>query len=314
MHGRWSNALVVMLWFATMGWLVSAKVLPSLLVGDPPSYHRIANAQKQDPPVGWRVLLNGCSIGWAISETQSPSSGLTIVRGWVHFDRVPLRETMPGWLQMLSQLLGRSVDNLQLDARNELVLDPLGRLTRFESSVHVDPFNEAIYTRGNVDGRQLELVVRAGGVPLTTQVFLPSNAIVTDALSPQCELPGLRAGQKWTVPVYSPLWPAGSPLEIIHAVVKDTQSIVWNGDLASCRLVEYRNDPGDRTAGNSKNSPRGRLWVRPDGVVLRQEMLLFDSTIVFDRMSDTEAKTLLQNAGPEWWTSKKNDRNGTQHD
>ncbi|MEN6557114.1 MAG: hypothetical protein ABFC54_02925 [Thermoguttaceae bacterium] len=314
MYGRWFNPLVVMLWLSTMGWLLYAKVMPSLLVGEPPNYRRIINAQKHNPPVGWCIALNGRSIGWAISEIQSLPNGLAAVRGWVHFDNLPLQQTMPGWLRTLTQLLGRPIDNLQMDARNDLLIDPLGRLVRFESSIHVDPFNEAIYARGAVDGRQLELVVRAGGVPLTTQVFLPSNAILSDALSPQCELPGLRAGQHWTVPVYSPLWPAGSPLEIVHAVVTGLDTIFWNGDVVSCWLVEYRNDPGDRTAGNSKNGPRGRLWVRFDGAVLRQQMLLFDSTIVFDRMSDIESKTLLQSAGPEWWISEKTARNRTQHD
>ena len=45
MYSRWFNAAVVVLWLATMSWLVTEKVLPPLLVGEPPSYHQVIEAQ-----------------------------------------------------------------------------------------------------------------------------------------------------------------------------------------------------------------------------------------------------------------------------
>ena len=41
MHSWRFNTAVVILWLATMSWLVKEKVLPPLLVGEPPNYSRI---------------------------------------------------------------------------------------------------------------------------------------------------------------------------------------------------------------------------------------------------------------------------------
>jgi len=302
MHGRWVNAVVVMLWLATMSWLMTEKVLPPLIIGEPPSYSRIVDAQRSSPPVGWRVAMGGREFGWALGEAYLHPSGLTAIHGWVHFDHLPLRETMPGWLCALSRLLTRPIDGIQLDSRSEVLIDPLGRLVRFDSSVQVTPFDEVITARGMVEDRQLEIAVRAGGATITNVVNLPNNALLCDALSPQSELPGLRAGQKWTVPVYSPLCPAGSPLEIVHAEVERLEPIYWNGESVNCWTVAYRGDSGSR-AGKNK-TPRGMLWVRRDGAVLRQQTMLFDSVLVFERMADDEAARLARSAGRQWWLSE----------
>ena len=36
MYSRWSNVAVVILWLSAMGWLMAEKVLPPLLIGEPP--------------------------------------------------------------------------------------------------------------------------------------------------------------------------------------------------------------------------------------------------------------------------------------
>ena len=54
-------------------------------------------------------------------------------------------------------------------------------------------------------------------------------------------------------------------------------------------------------AAETKQNVQGRLWVRRDGAVLRQEAMLFDSPIVFVRLTDKEAAKLLKRAGPRWW-------------
>ena len=59
MSSRWFNTAVVVLWLATMSWLVKEKVLPPLLIGEPPSYPEIIEAQNREPPVGWEVFLDG---------------------------------------------------------------------------------------------------------------------------------------------------------------------------------------------------------------------------------------------------------------
>jgi hypothetical protein len=191
-----------------------------------------------------------------------------------------------------------------MDARSVLTIGPLGNLVRFDSTMRVSPFDEVIRVHGMVEGRQLELTVRDGPVSFTNEAFLPADALLCDALTPQTQLPGLRAGQTWTVPVYSPLWPAKTPLEIVHATVEGLEPLLWDGVVEDCWLVVYRSDSGDRAAGNQ--TARGTLWVRRDGRVVKQQVVLFDSTITFDRLPDDEAVKLAEAAGPQWW-SMEND-------
>jgi hypothetical protein len=311
MNSRWFNTAVVMLWLSTMSWLVTVKVLPPLLIGDPPSYGSIVEAQKHNPPVGWRMSLSGRTLGWALSHTRPLPTGLTDLYGRVHFDTLPLEEMMPGWLRTLSRWIEQPADKLQMDARSVLTIDTLGRLAKFDSEVRLAPLKEAICVRGSVEGRILQLTVRTGGSTFSSEACLPSDSLLCDALSPQSQLPGLRLEQQWTVPVYSPLRPAKNPLEIVQAKVEGTEPVFWNGVMEDCWLVVYRNDSGSGPSGSQ--APRGKLWVRRDGTVLRQQVLLFDAVISFDRMSDDEAVALARAAGPQWWTWE-NDSQGAIHD
>jgi len=311
MQTRWFNTAVIMLWFATMSWLVKEKVLPPLIIGEPPSYSRIIEAQWHAPPVGWRVSFNNRSLGWAITDTKLQSTGLTEIHGRVHFDSLPLDEMMPGWLRALSRLIDQPISNLKMDARSLLIIDPLGRLVRFDSGVRLDPFKEMICVRGTVEGRQLQLMVRTGGISFANEAFLPSDALLSDALSPQSQLPVLRLGQQWSVPVYSPLWPAKKPMELVYATVEGTEPICWGDVMEDTWLVVYRNDPGSPTG--SSQTPRGKLWVRRDGTVLKQQVLLFDSVITFNRLSNDDAELLAKSAGSRWW-DMENDARGEPHD
>jgi hypothetical protein len=298
MNSRWYNTAVVLLWLVTMSWLVIAKVLPPLLVGEPPSYRQVIEAQDRDPVVGWRVLSKGQSLGWALTDTKSQPTGLTEVHGRVHFDAFPLSSMAPIWLQPFLVLAKKPLDHLSLDANSAMLIDGFGRLLRFDSAVRLEPLIDEISMRGSVDGSQLQLQVRSGNQSFTHEISLPPKALLADALSPQTRLPGLHVGQSWTVPVFNPLWPTKSPIEIISAKVEEEESILWNGELQNTLVVVYRYDSG---TGGAKQNAQGKLWVRRDGVVLKQEAMLFDSSIVFVRLSEKEAKKLVNAVGPRWW-------------
>jgi hypothetical protein len=191
---------------------------------------------------------------------------------------------------------------LRIDARSILTIDPLGRLVRFDSAVRLDPFNETIALKGVVEeGRKLQLDVRLGNkpIPAPKEIPLPSDALLSDILSPQMRLPGLRLNQTWTVPVYSPFMPE-RPLQIIRATVERTEPYTWNGTTKDVWYVAYRDDAGSAMGGEPP--VRGEVWVRPDGMVLQQKVMLFDAPLLFVRMTDDEAKRLLERAGPHWWT------------
>ena len=299
MNSRWYNTAVVILWLATMSWLVTKKVLPPLRGGEPPSYRQVIEAQNRDPPVGWRVLWKGKQLGWALTDTKSQPTGMTEVHGRVHLDTFPIGAVTPVWLQPFLTLVRKPVEQLHLDARSEMLIDTLGRLLRFDSTVQLAPLIDKITMRGTVEGGQLELVVSSGNQSGSSEVFLPPKALLADALTPQTRLPGLHVGQTWSVPVVNPLWPSKSRIEIISAKVEKAETILWNGVREDAWLVVYRRDSG--TGGGDEQNVQGRLWVRRDGAVLRQEAMLFDSPIVFVRVTDKDTAKLLKKAGRRWW-------------
>jgi hypothetical protein len=193
MHARWYSITVVLLWMVTMGWLVVEKVAPALLQGDPPTRAKIIAKDLNSPPVGWKMSLKAQRLGWALSETKPQATGLNEIRGRVHFT-MPLQDLMPGWAQpFFSRLLEKPPAHLRIEARSVLTIDPLGRLVRFDSTVQLDPLNQTIGLRGTVEeGRKLQLIVRTGNktIQYPKEIQLPSDALLTDVLSPQTRLPG----------------------------------------------------------------------------------------------------------------------------
>jgi hypothetical protein len=91
------------------------------------------------------------------------------------------------------------------------------------------------------------------------------------------------------------LRPPGNPLEILHAEVERLETITWNGHREETWLVVYRRDSGFVLGGNK--SPRGKLWVRRDGAVLKQQVMMLDSTMTFVRLPDEEAAVLAERVG-----------------
>ncbi len=295
MYSRWFDVAVVMLWVSAMSWLVTQKVLPPLLVGQPPSYRTILEARKSEPPVGWKMIFNGRQLGWALSNTSRLPDGLTEIRSRVHFDELPLEDIAPGWLRAPLRLIKHPQTQLQMDAESTLSIDSLGRLLRFDSAVRLDPLGTVVKLKGIVDGTKLRLSISSGDFSHRTELYLPMDALLDDALTPQTQLPGLRTGQTWTVPTYSPFRPQNNPLEILQATVEGTEPIFWNGCPQHTWLVVYRSDPGFGLG--SDNTPRGRLWVRRDGTVLKQQVMIYGSTMVFVRLPDDEVAALEGTVG-----------------
>ncbi len=114
--------------------------------------------------------------------------------------------------------------------RSRFDLDPLGRLVGFESGVRVAGLIDAIKVQGVVEGTNLKLSIQSGDFREKMERYLPPNALMTDELSPQSRLPGLRVGQSWTVPMYSPFRAPNDPLEVLQAVVEREDNITWNGE------------------------------------------------------------------------------------
>jgi hypothetical protein len=304
MHSRWYSIAVVVLWLAAMTWLVTYKVLPPLLVGEQPSFPEILEAQQREPPVAWRLSLNGRKLGWAISATSPLPDGSTQIRSHVQFDELPVEQFLRGWI-IRQAFRGFVQPELQakMVARSILTFDADDRLTGFDSSIRLTwlgSSEHAIRLEGTVEGNNLVLSIQSDDLPdppTLPPVRIPPHGMVGDALSPQTQMPRLRLGQSWTTQSYNPLRP-DNPWEVVQAKVEAIEPIIWGTRTEDAWLVVFRRDSGFGLLG--KRTPRGRLWVNSDGLVLRQEVLFLDSTLVFDRLASVEEAGLAGKLEEEW--------------
>lgn len=302
MYSRWFNLAVFGFWLLTMSWLVRAKILPSLVVGEPPTYRKIlANEEARETPVSWSIWLNDAPLGWAEARNHVLDNGVTEMRSHVRLTRLPLAEITPGWMNSLLKMLSGAGDwqelQLAVDAQSSLEIDPLGRPIGIYSRAllgdeetlpetsRIDgqlvPGAVQITLQGTFEGSQLKLKVRTGQMVYNTVAYLPPNALMGDALAPQARLPDLKVGQSWTMPVYSPLRPPTSPVELLQATVERREPILWQDHVVSTYLVVFRNDPGGELSNNQ--TARARAWVRSDGTVLKQEINLMSARLTFER-------------------------------
>ncbi|HEV3003252.1 MAG TPA: hypothetical protein VGX78_02280 [Pirellulales bacterium] len=327
MYSRWFSVCVFLFWMVSMGWLIQQKILPPLVVGDPPTYRSILSDHRTlDEPVGWTISLNDEPLGWATSRAGLLDNGVTEFKSKVRLARLPVAEITPVWLKPLLRMLGSERELSALDlsviANGTLDIDPLGRPIGFNSTAtfgdwqgalaHPRDFGRTgaekentgrdsesafrfqVVMQGTVDGNQLKLKVRSGDFVYNTSTYLASDALMTDALSPQARLPHLKVGQSWTVPVYSPLRPPTSPMEVLHAKVERHDTIVWRSHAVPALLVVFRGDPGAELTNGQ--AARARAWVGPDGTVLKQELLLLQARLTFERLAADDE--LLRNERP----------------
>lgn len=290
MQSPWFNVLVVVFWLVAMSWLVVEKVLPPLLIGEPPTYRTILQSQDQQgpaSPVAWRIEWNESQVGTAATAYHRTPDEITEIRSHVSLDMLPLTQAGPAQLGIFSRLLDQGLDELRIDVDSTVEIDPLGRLLGMESMVRLGDLPDAIHLQGTAEESRLRLTLRAGAFVYTTYLNLSSGGMVGDALTPDSYLPNLRLGQSWTVPVYSPFRPALQPMEVLEAHVDREEMIVWNGQLVRTRVVVYRSDEG---AGlNASRQPRGAVWVARDGTVLEQRTDLLGTSLRFVRLPHAAA-------------------------
>ena len=283
----WFTPLVVGFWCVTTGWLIVEKILPTFLPGSPPGYQALYASGNRLIPVAWTVLWDERPLGWATSDSHRTAEGGLIVESLLHFDRLPIDEMLPTWTKNLLRPLLPQQQSLSLDARGRMSIDPKGNLREFSSIVNLPVTNDRIFLSGSIEDGRVAIVITAPDIRYETTRHLPANLMIGDELSPQATMPGLYDGQRWTVPIYSPLRPGQSPIEVLHAMVTGEETIFWEDRLVHVNAVAYRDDP------SSTHEPRCRLWVDRSGRVLKQEAAMLGSKLVFLRRSDASAESLV---------------------
>ncbi len=254
MGNRWFNAVIVLFWLSTMTWLLVAKVMPPLVIGEPPSYRSLYldDGQQTDEPICWELAWNERPLGYALTLVRRTDSGVTEVRSYVHFRRLPLEEMAAPLFRALLRKVDKQLGPIQMDAESRLDIDPLGRLSMFRSTIHAPrAMDDPVVIRGQVNGPTLRISIEAGNIePIVRE--LPATALVGDELAPQARLPDLHVGQRWTLPVYSPLRSPNSaePVEVLQATVEGYESVQIGDESHPSMTVVYRSDSGSILAGS----------------------------------------------------------------
>ena len=302
MGSRWYSIAVIGLWLSSMTWLVVRKVLPPLVIGEPPSYATVVDTAGPQPPVGWDLAWDGRRLGWAVNTMRKQIDQTTEIRSHIHFEKLPLQRWLPLWLRpMLAAGSGRAA----MEAESNMTIDPLGRLSEFDSALRLHPFQSLVRVRGWLDGNKLRLSIRVADFAADPEVSLPPGASLADSLAPQVRLPGLWVGQTWTVSSYSPMNflsnPIGflegqNPLEVLQARVEKLVPFLWHGQREHVWLVVYSKDGGLNSWSSPAATICNQLWVRRDGTILRQEVMLGGSVLSFSRLADEDATALLESA------------------
>lgn len=285
--------IVVGFWLVTSGWLVVTKILPSLSPGSPPGQQALYTSGDRPIPVAWSVHWNDRPVGAAIATASRQEDGSMVVESRLQFDKLPLEEMLPGWAGLLVRRVVSGAAPASFSARGRLDIDAVGQLRSFMSRVRLPGADEDVLLRGQVDDGTVQVTIEAGGMTYETTRHMPTHIMIGDELSPQASLPGLFEGRRWTIPVYSPLRPGHSPIEILHADVGPEEALYWEDGLVRVHVVAYREDP------SSHREPRCRLWVDRSGRVLKQEAMLFGTRMTFLRRTDEAAAWLAAEGPPD---------------
>ena len=167
MYRSWMVPVIILFWAVTSGWLVCAKILPTLSVGAAPGYQAFYASGNRLVPVAWTVLWNDQPLGWSTSQARRTPGGGLEVESLLHFDRLPLDEVLPSWSKMLLRQPVAGGESYAFDARGHLAIDAQGELRTFSSVVSLPATPEKLFLHGRIDaGMRAQLRQVVGSVLL----------------------------------------------------------------------------------------------------------------------------------------------------
>ena len=282
------TALILVFAAIANSWLFISRVLPTILSDTPPGYQSIYTPTKDTSTVGWTIMLNNSPVGSALSIVEPSPSDTVTVWSNLQLDKLPLNDLLPPWA---NSLLGANVGTLhpsiELDALGCMTINSRGELQDFQSIVKVPGVGQTVHLHGNITpGNKVTVSLHSGQLQYETSRQLPNNLSIRDELSPQATMTGVSQGQRWTVPIYSPLRPSHKPIEILYASVAGHEVLYFDNQLVNTDIVNYRTTPNDH------QPPRSRMWIGPRGRVLQHESTILGSKLLFQRRTDTVAASL----------------------
>ena len=262
MPHRLVSVAILLAWAGAAGALIRRDVLPDWLVGPPPDLRTIARADRDEGPTLWAIQVaedparpdDLRTIGRVRTDTGQQPDGFVRMNSRATIETAGLTRGMP--------LAGRGGEALEVQSTSDI--DPNGNLFYFHVAVRPaggGRRDDLLTLEGKLRENAVEVQVRSPLMPLLEmrQSFpYQARGIVQNSLSPSGRLPGLHVGQRWETQVISPLT---GQVEVGRSEVVGRRSLYWDG--APVDALEIRSRLGGLTA---------RTWVRPDGLVLRQEV------------------------------------------
>jgi hypothetical protein len=263
---------ILLFWSIAAVALFTRDILPDLVIGTPPDLRSISKSQPPPLPTRWAILvaedsklLNLRSVGQAVTRTTLKADGWVQMTSEVHIDAGDLLKGTPF----------AAVHSERLDVVSSYEIDSSGNLFGFWSRVRsfLDA-GDMLTLEGRVKGKTLE-VISKGPIPIfnwTKSFPYEPRGMVQNTLGPLDRMPGLQVGQRWESRIVSPLT---GRVETVRVEVARRGVITWGNNPV--RVLEVV----------AKSLPMSvRIWVRNDGVVLRQEVPFPFVRLVLERLPD----------------------------
>lgn len=273
MPNRFFTLAILVAWtFSTVA-LLRRDVLPGLLVGAPPDLRSLL---RDKPPVEgpshWSILvaseedsLNLHPVGRLVTEVVRSRDGWVNLTSRADIDSKELLRATPFASSQGERVVIRSV----------FAIEPSGNLETFRIGVELGGLGpEILILDGKVIGDHLNVSAH-GVVPLLNwkrRFPYHPHSLVQSSMSPLEFMPGLNVGQRWSTRIVSPLTGA---IEEVSVEVERRRIITWDENPVTTHEVVTRS--GSMTL---------RSWVRPDGMVLRQEIPFPFVKLVVERLPE----------------------------
>jgi len=253
---------ILLVWAGAAGALVRRDVLPDWLVGPPPDLRAITRAERDDGPTTWSIQVADDptrpddlrAIGRVRTDAARQPDGFVRMNSLASIETAGLSRGMP--------LAGQGGEVLEVASTSDI--DPNGNLFSFHVAVRpagAGRHEDLLTLDGKLKENTVAVRVRCPLMPLlNVKQSFPYRArgIVQNSLGPAGRMPGLHIGQRWESQVISPLT---GQVEAGKVEVVGRRNIYWDGAPVDALVVQAR-----------LSGLKARTWVRPDGLVLRQEV------------------------------------------
>lgn len=295
---------VLVVWLASVTWLTVTKLVPMAFPNQLPVHQIIGPGTDALPDrVLWRIDCDDQEIGTAEMTITRPRDGSPIVESVVRLNQFPVGQMLKqarGLWALLAQTTGVTSGSLTLDVEvhTRMHFGAFGQLVVFHTDVDLDGTTNVLRLRGTMmESDRLQIVVNVGTglddnqqLPselLRKEIRIAPGALVVDGFAPHPRLGNLRLGQEWTMESLRPFSPR-NPIRTIRARVDHREWIPWDREMESAFVVmlEDVSPQGLTTAQDSSV----QLWVRSDGMVVRQRLTVAGVRFDFYRLPDRTSR------------------------